>query len=296
MNDFMKALSERILVLDGAVGTELMRRGGKGCLEAMTLDNEAAVAAVHEDYLDAGADIITTDTLCADALCLEHFGLSERSYEIARRGAEIARACADRYSTLQRRRFVAGSVGPSTRNISLANDVTEERLGEVYETVIRGLLDGGADIILVETVMDSRNAAIAAERCRKLDAGVPVAVSAVLSRLDGRVANGAPIATFLKELPMEDIAVAGFNCSDSPRAMGASLEMLAALCGKPVAAYPAAGEPSVGAEKFVRGMEEYCRKGLVNIVGGCCGTTPEYISLLSRMAAKHAPRVFAPER
>ena len=144
--------------------------------------------------------------------------------------------------------------------------------------------------------MDSRNAAIAAERCRKLDAGVPVAVSAVLSRLEGRVANGAPIATFLKELPMEDIAVAGFNCSDSPRAMGASLEMLAALCGKPVAAYPAAGEPSVGAEKFVRGMEEYCRKGLVNIVGGCCGTTPEYISLLSRMAAKHAPRVFAPER
>ena len=86
MNDFMKALSESILVLDGAVGTELMRRGGKGCLEAMTLDNEAAVAAVHEDYLDAGADIITTDTLCADALCLEHFGLSERSYEIARRG------------------------------------------------------------------------------------------------------------------------------------------------------------------------------------------------------------------
>ncbi|HJC78532.1 MAG TPA: homocysteine S-methyltransferase family protein, partial [Candidatus Alistipes merdipullorum] len=228
MDDLKKALAERILVLDGAVGTELMRRGGRGCLEAMVLDNEAAVAAVHESYLDAGADIVTTDTLCADALCLEHYGLSERSYDIARRAAEIARACVERYSAGSRRRFVAGSVGPSTRNISLANDVTEEQLGDVYETVIRGLLDGGVDLILVETVMDSRNASIAVERCRRLNAEIPIAVSAVLSRLEGRVANGAPIATFLKELPMDDIALVGFNCSSSPRAMGASLETLAA--------------------------------------------------------------------
>lgn len=293
MDDLKKALAERILVLDGAVGTELMRRGGRGCLEAMVLDNEAAVAAVHESYLDAGADIVTTDTLCADALCLEHYGLSERSYDIARRAAEIARACVERYSAGSRRRFVAGSVGPSTRNISLANDVTEEQLGDVYETVIRGLLDGGVDLILVETVMDSRNASIAVERCRRLNAEIPIAVSAVLSRLEGRVANGAPIATFLKELPMDDIALVGFNCSNSPRAMGASLETLAAGCDKPIVAYPAAGEPVVGAEAFARGMEEFCRKGLVNIVGGCCGTTPEYISRLSRMASRYAPRTFA---
>lgn len=293
MDDLKKALAERILVLDGAVGTELMRRGGRGCLEAMVLDNEAVVAAVHESYLDAGADVITTDTLCADALCLEHHGLSERSYDIARRAAEIARSCTERNSAGSRRRFVAGSVGPSTRNISLANDVTEEQLGDVYETVIRGLLDGGVDLILVETVMDSRNASIAVERCRRLNADIPIAVSAVLSRLEGRVANGAPIATFLKELPLEQITVVGFNCSDSPRAMGASLETLAAECDKPVVAYPAAGEPAVGAEAFARGMEEFCRKGLVNIVGGCCGTTPEYISLLSRMASRYAPRAFA---
>lgn len=293
MDDLGKALKEHILVLDGAVGTELMRRGGCGCLEAMVLDNEAAVAAVHESYLDAGADIVTTDTLCADALCLEHHGLSERSYEIARRAAEIARACVERHSAGSRRRFVAGSVGPSTRNISLANDVTEEQLGDVYETVIRGLLDGGVDLILVETVMDSRNASIAVERCRRLNAEIPIAVSAVLSRLEGRVANGAPIATFLKELPMDDIALVGFNCSNSPRAMGASLETLAAGCDKPIVAYPAAGEPAVGAEAFARGMEEFCRKGLVNIVGGCCGTTPEYISRLSSMASRYAPRTFA---
>ena len=293
MDDLGKSLKEHILVLDGAVGTELMRRGGRGCLEAMVLDNEAAVAAVHESYLDAGADIVTTDTLCADALCLEHHGLSERSYEIARRAAEIARACVERYSAGSRRRFVAGSVGPSTRNISLANDVTEEQLGDVYETVIRGLLDGGVDLILVETEMDSRNASIAVERCRRLNAEIPIAVSAVLSRLEGRVANGAPIATFLKELPMDDIALVGFNCSNSPRAMGASLETLAAGCDKPIVAYPAAGEPAVGVEAFARGMEEFCRKGLVNIVGGCCGTTPEYISRLSRMASRYAPRTFA---
>lgn len=293
MDDLRQALKEHILVLDGAVGTELMRRGGRGCLEAMVLDNEAAVAAVHESYLDAGADIVTTDTLCADALCLEHHGLSERSYEIARRAAEIARACVERYSAGSRRRFVAGSVGPSTRNISLANDVTEEQLGDVYETVIRGLLDGGVDLILVETVMDSRNASIAVERCRRLNAEIPIAVSAVLSRLEGRVANGAPIATFLKELPMDDIALVGFNCSNSPRAMGASLETLAAGCDKPIVAYPAAGEPAAGAEAFARGMEEFCRKGLVNVVGGCCGTTPEYISRLSSMASRYAPRTFA---
>ena len=293
MDDLRQALKEHILVLDGAVGTELMRRGGRGCLEAMVLDNEAAVAAVHESYLDAGADIVTTDTLCADALCLEHHGLSERSYEIARRAAEIARACVERYSAGSRRRFVAGSVGPSTRNISLANDVTEEQLGDVYETVIRGLLDGGVDLILVETVMDSRNASIAVERCRRLNAEIPIAVSAVLSRLEGRVANGAPIATFLKELPMDDIALVGFNCSNSPRAMGASLETLAAGCDKPIVAYPAAGEPAVGAEAFARCMEEFCRKGFVNVVGGCCGTTPEYISRLSRMASRYAPRTFA---
>ena len=133
MDDLGKALKEHILVLDGAVGTELMRRGGRGCLEAMVLDNEAAVAAVHESYLDAGADIVTTDTLCADALCLEHHGLSERSYEIARRAAEIARACVERYSAGSRRRFVAGSVGPSTRNISLANDITEDGFAQCVD-------------------------------------------------------------------------------------------------------------------------------------------------------------------
>lgn len=286
----IKTLSERILVLDGAMGTELMRRGGKGCLEAMVLENEAAVAAVHESYLDAGADIITTDTLCADALCLGEYGLSERSYEIARRGAEIARGCADRYSVPDKKRFVAGSVGPSTRNISLANDVTEEQLGDAYEAVLRGLLDGGVDAILLETVMDARNASIAIERCRQLNTEIPVVVSGVLSRMAGRVANGATVATFLKELPMDQIAVVGFNCSNGPQAMSTALEVLAIECDKPVVAYPAAGEPAVGAGKFVGGMEDFCRKGLVNIVGGCCGTTPEYISLLSQMVSKYAPR------
>ncbi len=292
MDNLNKTLMERIMVLDGAVGTELMRHGGKGCLEAMTLENGAAVAAVHESYLEAGADIITTNTLCADALCLESYGLADKSYEIARRSAEIARACAAKYSQPQRPRFVAGSVGPTTRNISLATDLTEERLREVYETLIRGLLDGGAEIILVETVMDSRNAAIAVEQCRRLNAGIPVIVSAVLSRLEGRVASGAPIATFLKELPMDSIDVVGFNCSEGPRPMSASLEVLAAECSKPIAAYPAAGPSPALPESFARGMEAFCRRGLVNIVGGCCGTTPEYVRLLSRMAMRYSPRMF----
>ena len=139
-------LGRKILVLDGAMGTQLLTGGAKGCLELLNVDNAAQVAAVHNAYLEAGADIITTNTTCADALCLAEYGLQERSYELARAGAELARAVADKYSTTEHPRLVAGSVGPTTRNLTLANDTTAEAMAEVYSTVIRGLIDGGVDV------------------------------------------------------------------------------------------------------------------------------------------------------
>lgn len=289
-------LGRKIVVLDGAMGTLLLSRGAKGCLEMFNVDNAAEVVAVHEAYLEAGADIITTNTTCADALCLAEYGLQERSYELARAGAELARAAADKYSTTEHPRFVAGSVGPTTRNLTLANDTTAEAMAEVYSTVIRGLIDGGVDIILVETVMDARNASVAIEECRKIDANIPIIVSAVLSRIEGRVASGATIAKFVEDLPMEDIAVIGFNCTNGVKPIESAIKALSAITSKPIVAYPAAGKPMVAANRFSKELEQLCRAGMLNIVGGCCGTTPEYTSYLTKMASRWRPHKFEKRR
>lgn len=289
-------LGRKIVVLDGAMGTLLLSRGAKGCLEMLNVDNAAEVVAIHEAYLEAGADIITTNTTCADALCLAEYGLQERSYELARAGAELARTAADKYSTTEHPRYVAGSVGPTTRNLTLANDTTAEAMAEVYSTVIRGLIDGGVDIILVETVMDARNASVAIEECRNIDANIPIIVSAVLSRIEGRVASGATIAKFVEDLPMEDIAVIGFNCTNGVKPIESAIKALSAITSKPIIAYPAAGQPMVAANRFSKELEQLCRAGMLNIVGGCCGTTPEYTSYLTKMASRWRPHKFEKRR
>lgn len=289
-------LGRKIVVLDGAMGTLLLSRGAKGCLEMLNVDNAAEVVAIHEAYLEAGADIITTNTTCADALCLAEYGLQERSYGLARAGAELARTAADKYSTTEHPRYVAGSVGPTTRNLTLANDTTAEAMAEVYSTVIRGLIDGGVDIILVETVMDARNASVAIEECRNIDANIPIIVSAVLSRIEGRVASGATIAKFVEDLPMEDIAVIGFNCTNGVKPIESAIKALSAITSKPIVAYPAAGQPMVAANRFSKELEQLCRAGMLNIVGGCCGTTPEYTSYLTKMASRWRPHKFEKRR
>ena len=285
-------LGRKILVLDGAMGTQLLARGAKGCLELLNVEHREEIEAIHEAYLNAGADIITTNTTCADALCLEQYGLQERSYELARAGAEVARAAADKYSTTEHPRLVAGSVGPTTRNLTLANDITPEAVAEAYATVLRGLIDGGVDIILVESVMDVRNATVVVEECRKIDENIPIIVSAVLSRIEGRVANGATIAKFVEDLPMEQIAAIGFNCTNGVKPIESAVKMLGALCTKPIIAYPAAGQPMLAANRFYKELEQICRAGMLNIVGSCCGTTPEYTSSLAKMAARWRPHKF----
>lgn len=285
-------LGRKILVLDGAMGTQLLSRGAKGCLELLNVEAESQVESVHVAYLEAGADIITTNTTCADALSLSQYGLQERSYELARAGAAIARGVADRFTTAEHPRFVAGSVGPTTRNLTLANDTTPEAIAEAYASVLRGLIDGGVDMILIETVMDTRNASIAIEECRKIDSQIPIIVSAVLSRIEGRVANGATIAKFVEDLPLEEIAVIGFNCTNGVKPIESAVKTLSAISTKPIIAYPAATQPPVAANRFSKELEQICRAGLLNIVGGCCGTTPEYTSQMAKMAARWRPHKF----
>ena len=274
------------------MGTQLLAQSAKGCLELLNVDNAEQVAAVHDAYLAAGADIITTNTICADALCLAQYDMAERSYELARAGAEIARRVANKYSTTENPRYVAGSVGPTTRNLTLANDTTPEVVAEAYATVIKGLIDGGVDMILVESVMDVRNASVVVEECRKINKEIPIIVSAVLSRIEGRVANGATIAKFIEDLPMDEIAAVGFNCTNGVKPIEAAVKMLGTLCKKPIIAYPAAGQPVTAANRFAKELEQMCRAGMVNIVGGCCGTTPEYTAQISKMAARWRPHKF----
>jgi 5-methyltetrahydrofolate--homocysteine methyltransferase len=288
--DINRVLRRKIVVLDGAMGTALIAKGYKGSLELLNVEAADIVAALHEEYLKAGADMATTNTTCADALSLKEYGLEERSYELSRAGAEVARKAVDKYSTTENPRFVAGAVGPTTRNITLANDTTEEQLAEVYATQIKGLIDGGVDLILIETAMDAANVRIAVEQVRKLSPEMPIIVSAVLSRLEGRVASGATIAKFVEELPMEEILSVGFNCSMGEKQQAAALKALSAVSNKPVVLYPALSQPQEAPNRFIKPLDTLMRAGGVNIIGGCCGTTPAHIEALAKAAARWRPR------
>ena len=290
--EFLKALEQRILTLDGAMGTELIAKGAKGALELCNVDNPVVVEALHEAYLEAGADIITTNTTCADALCLEQYGLKARSYELARAGAEIARRVADKYSTAERRRYVAGSVGPTSRNMTLANDIKREDVEAAYADVVRGLLDGGVDVILIETVTDSLNATIAIEQVRRQNAEIPIILSAVLARMEGRVASGATIAKFLEQIPLDEVSVVGFNCTNGVKPLESALKVLAATTKKPIIAYPSVGQPPMPMTRYVKDMEQLCRAAMLNIAGGCCGTTPAHIAGIAKAAARWRGRKF----
>ena len=288
--DINRVLRRKIVVLDGAMGTALIAKGYKGSLELLNVEAADVVGSLHEEYLKAGADMVTTNTTCADALSLKEYGLEERSYELSRAGAEVARKAVDKYSTTENPRFVAGAVGPTTRNITLANDTTEEQLAEVYATQIKGLIDGGVDLILIETAMDAANVRIAVEQVRKLSPEMPIIVSAVLSRLEGRVASGATIAKFVEELPMEEILSVGFNCSMGDKQQAAALKALSAISNKPVVLYPALSQPQEAPNRFIKPLDTLMRAGGVNIIGGCCGTTPAHIEALAKAAARWRPR------
>ena len=288
--DINRVLRRKIVVLDGAMGTALIAKGYKGSLELLNVEAADVVGSLHEEYLKAGADMVTTNTTCADALSLKEYGLAERSYELSRAGAEVARKAVDKYSTTENPRFVAGAVGPTTRNITLANDTTEEQLAEVYATQIKGLIDGGVDLILIETAMDAANVRIAVEQVRKLSPEMPIIVSAVLSRLEGRVASGATIAQFVEELPMEEILSVGFNCSMGEKQQAAALKALSAVSNKPVVLYPALSQPQEAPNRFLKPLDTLMRAGGVNIIGGCCGTTPAHIEALAKAAARWRPR------
>lgn len=289
LNDLMH---ERILTLDGATGTMLADRTGRGCCDLLAVDDAAAVEALHRSYIDAGADIITTDTFCSDPLTLASWGLAERCGEIVRAAVRAARRAAD---AAGREVLVAGSVGPTVRNITLSTDTSEEQLREAYRAVVEPMIGEGADMILVESVCDVRNAEIAVEECRRVRPDIDIVVAAVLSKLPGYLVSGRSIALFAEDLKRIRPTAAGFNCSWGARSVVDNLARLAEATDLPLAAWPSAGVPDASgrfpdsAVTFTAEMERAAREGILNIAGGCCGTTPEHIRSLADLCRRYKP-------
>lgn len=320
-------LRERILLLDGGLGTMIQgyrlteedfrsdrfatwKCNLRGCNDSLVLTHPEIIAEIHEKYLMAGADIISTNSFNANAISLAEYGLTEYAGEVARRAAEIAREVADRFTARnpQKPRFVAGSVGPTSKTSSIATDVehpevrevTFEQLTEAYKTQIEGLVDGGADLILIETIFDTLNAKAALyalqEVSRVRGSAIPVMLSGTLADTSGRMLSGQTVEAFYASVAHAKPLSIGFNCAYGAKQLMPFLERLATVSDYPISAHPNAGLPNIEGgydqtpEQFACEVEEYMRRGLVNIVGGCCGTTPEHILQLADRIEKYTPR------
>ncbi len=307
-----EALAERILVLDGATGTALQAQelgaedfGGaelEGCNENLVLVRPAAVDAVHESYLAAGCDVVETDTFGATPLVLAEYGLADRAFEINRRAAELARAACARHDAgdaTGRVRFVAGSMGPTTKALSVTGGVGFDELRGHYRVQALGLMAGGADYLLLETAQDTRNVkagllgigdAFAAAGWR-----LPVAVSATIETT-GTMLGGQDAEALAVSLQHAGLLYLGLNCATGPELMADHLRTLSDLARTRTACVPNAGLPDEdgryleGPDEFRRVFGRFLEAGWLNLVGGCCGTTPAHVAALVELVGGAPPR------
>ena len=300
------ALDTRILVLDGAMGTMLQQAqltaadfGGpalEGCNENLVRTRPDVVLGVHRAYLEAGADIIETNTFGSTRIVLEEYGLADRAYEISRRAAELARQAADERSNP---RWVVGSMGPTTKAISVTGGVTFDALREAYYEQAKGLLDGGADILTLETCQDTRNVKaglLAIDRLRReLGHAIPLMVSCTIEPT-GTMLAGQTADAFYVSIAHADLLSVGLNCATGPELMTDHIRTLNEIAATRVSCYPNAGLPNAEGryemtpESLARELERFAERGWLNLVGGCCGTTPLHIAALAQMAQGKRPR------
>lgn len=320
-----RALRERILVIDGAMGTAIQRdrpdeagyRGERfadwpsdvvGNNELLTLTQPEIILAIHREYLDAGADIVETNTFSANAISLADYGMEELAYELNVESARLARMAADAASTPERPRYVAGAIGPTTRTASISPDVNDpaarsvsyEQLVAAYSDAARGLVDGGADILLIETIFDTLNAKAAIFALETLfeEAGRrwPVMVSGTITDASGRTLSGQTTEAFWNSVRHVRPLAIGLNCALGAQEMRPYVAELSRLADTFVSAYPNAGLPNAfgeydeAAEQTAAIVGEFADAGLVNIVGGCCGTTPDHIRAIAQTVAGKAVR------
>ncbi|MGI8852405.1 MAG: homocysteine S-methyltransferase family protein [Methyloceanibacter sp.] len=321
------AAKERILILDGAMGTMIQRyrldeagyRGDrfkdhghdlKGNNDLLVLSQPKIISEIHNAYFEAGADIAETNTFNAQAISQADYGLEDIAYELNVAGAKLARAAADAWTakTPNNPRFVAGAIGPTNRTASISPDVNNPgfrnvsfgALVEAYATQTRGLIDGGADTILIETVFDTLNAKAAGYAVEQvfdeLGVHLPIMISGTITDLSGRNLSGqTPEAFWYSMQHLKPFSI-GLNCSFGAAQLRPSVDEMARVADTLVSVYPNAGLPNEMGKydetpEFMAGLlEEWAKDGLINIVGGCCGTTPDHIRAIAAAVSKYPPR------
>ena len=321
------AAAERILIIDGAMGTMIQRykldeagyRGErfkdwkqdvKGNNDLLVLTQPEIIKAIHEEYLSAGADLLETNTFNAQRISMADYGMEELSYELNVAAAKIARSAADKWNkiTPEKPRFVAGAVGPTNRTASISPDVNDpgfrnvdfDELREAYKEQIRGLLEGGADIILIETIFDTLNAKAAGvatlEVFEEKGIELPIMISGTITDRSGRTLSGqTPEAFWYSMRHLKPFSV-GLNCALGAELMRPYLAELAAHADARISAYPNAGLPNAMGEydetpdDMSRQIEPWAKDGILNVVGGCCGSTPDHIQHIAEHVKSHSPR------
>lgn len=327
MSKIHDALKSRILVLDGAMGTMLQRynfteedfRGErfkdfphplKGNNDLLSLTQPEAVKDVHRQYFAAGADIVETNTFSGTTIGMADYHMEHLVYELNYESAKLAREAADEFTAKEphKPRFVAGSIGPTNRTASMSPDVNDPGYRAVtfddlliaYKQQAKALIDGGADILLVETIFDTLNAKAALfaieEVKEELGIDIPVMVSGTITDASGRTLSGQTVEAFLISISHIQLLSVGFNCALGADQLNPYLKRLAHNTTLNISAHPNAGLPNAFGqydqtpEEMQQLIKEYLDDNLVNIIGGCCGTTPEHIRLIAEVAKQYQPR------
>ncbi|MEQ8240354.1 MAG: homocysteine S-methyltransferase family protein [Cyclobacteriaceae bacterium] len=327
MKDIESSLKKRVLILDGAMGTMIQRRNLseadfrneslkdhgidlKGNNDLLSITRPDIIKEIHAEYFEAGADIAETNTFAGTTIAQADYSLEHLVYEINYQSAKIAREVADEYTAKNpdKPRFVAGSMGPTNRTASLSPDVNDpgyravtfEQLRQAYYEQAQALLDGGADMLLVETVFDTLNAKAALFAIDQLSTvlgkKIPIMVSGTITDASGRTLSGQTTEAFLISVSHIPLLSVGLNCALGANQLRPYLKTLSDKTSFGVSAHPNAGLPNEFGEydqtpdEMALQVEEYLKDGLVNILGGCCGSTPDHIKAIAHVAAKYAPR------
>jgi 5-methyltetrahydrofolate--homocysteine methyltransferase len=303
-------LTQRILVLDGAMGTMLQQEtltaadfGGpalEGCNEVLVKTRPDVVLGIHRKYFAAGSDIVETNTFGSTPLVLAEYGLEAEAYDLSKQAAVLARQAADEYATPGKPRFVAGSMGPTTKAITVTGGVTFEGLQDSFYVQAKGLVDGGSDLLLIETCQDTRNikAAILAiqKLSREIGTPVPFLVSVTIEPM-GTMLAGQTVEAMWASLRHAHPLGFGMNCATGPEFMTDHIRTLSSVTGEFVSCYPNAGLPDEDGKyletptSLASQLEKFVNHGWLNIVGGCCGTTGKHIAAISQMVEGKKPRV-----
>ncbi|MCI7717365.1 MAG: homocysteine S-methyltransferase family protein, partial [[Pasteurella] aerogenes] len=319
------ALAQRILILDGAMGTMIQQfklteadfRGERfkhssvdlrGNNDLLTLTQPLVISSIHEKYLAAGADIIETNTFSSTTIAQADYDLQSIAYELNFAGAKLARIAADKYSTPEKPRFVAGILGPTNRTASISPNVNDPgfrnitfmELVDAYAEATRGLIEGGSDIIMIETIFDTLNAKAAAfaidQVFEELGVELPIMISGTITDASGRTLSGQTTEAFYNSLRHTKPLSFGLNCALGPKELRPYVEVMSKICETYVSVHPNAGLPNafggydLGADEMAAHIKEWAESGFLNIVGGCCGTTPEHIKAFADVVAGIKPR------